>query len=381
MKRKKKKGASSQNYSANQKPNNVENIRKSVFKIVTASGTGSGFTVSGHDHIITNYHVIKGEKIVAVEDHKKDRHVGKVVMVNPEVDLAFLSIDGFKNVNTDISLQEEIVIANTQRIFINGYPFGMPYTITEGIVSATSQPMGSRNYIQTDAAVNPGNSGGPMLNEAGVLVGVTTSKFNNADNVGFGIKHIDLIKEMSDFALLQNKTTYNVKCNSCDNYTDQESEFCTNCGNNMDISIWEEFEKSHFAQFVESALTDLGIDPVLGRAGRDYWEFHQGSALIRIFVFKRDYLVATSPMNNLPKQNIQELLTHLLEANVEPYYLGIHQNQIYLSYRVHLSDIFSDYADTIKQNLKNLALKADDLDNFFADEYGCEMSIESKEEV
>lgn len=359
----------------------MENIRKSVFKIVTASGTGSGFTVSGHDHIITNYHVIKGEKIVAVEDHKKDRHVAKVVMVNPEVDLAFLSIDGFKNVNTDISLQEEIVIANTQRIFINGYPFGMPYTITEGIVSATSQPMGSRNYIQTDAAVNPGNSGGPMLNEAGVLVGVTTSKFNNADNVGFGIKHLDLIKEMSDFALLQNKATYNVKCNSCDNYTDQESEFCANCGNNMDISIWEEFEKSHFAQFVEGALTDLGIDPVLGRAGRDYWEFHQGSALIRIFVFKRDYLVATSPMNNLPKQNIQELLTHLLEANVEPYYLGIHQNQIYLSYRVHLSDIFSDYADTIKQNLKNLALKADDLDNFFADEYSCEMSIESKDEV
>tara|TARA_B100000949_G_scaffold192052_1_gene175826 strand:+ start:150 stop:605 length:456 start_codon:yes stop_codon:yes gene_type:complete len=151
---------------------------------------------------------------------------------------------------------------------------------------------------------------------------------------------LDLIKEMSDFALLQNKAAYNVKCNSCDNYTDQESEFCANCGNNMDISIWEEFEKSHFAQFVEGALTDLGIDPVLGRAGRDYWEFHHGSALIRIFVFKRDYLVATSPMNNLPKQNIQELLTHLLEANVEPYYLGIHQNQIYLSYRVHLSDIF-----------------------------------------
>ena len=198
-----------------------------------------------------------------------------------------------------------------------------------------------------------------MRNEAGVLVGVTTSKFNNADNVGFGIKHLDLIKEMSDFALLQNKATYNVKCNSCDNYTDQESEFCANCGNNMDISIWEEFEKSHFAQFVEGALTDLGIDPVLGRAGRDYWEFHHGSALIRIFVFKRDYLVATSPMNNLPKQNIQELLTHLLEANVEPYYLGIHQNQIYLSYRVHLSDIFPDHADTIKQNLKNLALKAD----------------------
>ena len=103
----------------------MENIKKSVYKIVTASGTGSGFTVKGQNHIITNYHVVKGEKIVAVEDYKKDRYVASVVMVNPEVDLAFLSIDGFTNTNTDISLQHEIKIVNTQKVFINGYPFGM----------------------------------------------------------------------------------------------------------------------------------------------------------------------------------------------------------------------------------------------------------------
>ncbi|UII76391.1 trypsin-like peptidase domain-containing protein [Flagellimonas sp. HMM57] len=358
----------------------MENIKKSVFKIVTASGTGTGFTVSGYNQVITNYHVVKGEKVVAVEDYKKDRFVANVVMVNPEVDLAFLKIEGFENKETDISLQEEIIVANTQKVFINGYPFGMPYTITEGIVSSSNQPMGNRSYIQTDAAVNPGNSGGPMLNEAGVLIGVTTSKFNNADNVGFGIKHSDLIKEINDFASVENPV-YSVKCNSCDSYMEKECEFCANCGNTMDISIWEEFEKSHFAQFVENALTELGINPVLGRAGRDYWEFHQGSALIRIFVFKRDYLVATSPLNNLPKKNIQELMTYLLEKNVDPYYLGIHENKIYISYRAHLSDIFTDHADTVKENLKNLALKADDLDNFFADNYGCEMSIEAKEEI
>ena len=69
-----------------------------------------------------------------------------------------------------------------------------------------------------------------------------------------------------------------------------------------------------------------------------------------------------------------------MESKVEPYYLGIHDNQIYISYRVHLSDIFTDYAEKIKENIKNLALKADDLDNFFADTFGCEMSIESKEQ-
>lgn len=357
----------------------MENIKKSVFKIITASGTGTGFVVAGKNHLITNYHVVAGAKTVAVEDYKKDRFVADVVMVNPEVDLAFLHIEGFENKETTITLDENVGISNTQKTFIHGYPFGMPYTITEGIISSTSQPMGPRHYIQTDAAVNPGNSGGPMLNEAGNIVGVTTSKFTEADNVGFGIKHLDLLKEINDFSFADK--AYRVKCNSCDGYTEEQTEFCNNCGNDMDISIWEEFEKSHFAKFVEESLTELGMNPVLGRAGRDFWEFHQGSALVRVFVFKRDYLVATSPMNKLPKQNLKELTEYLLQDHVAPYSLGIHENKIFLSYRAHLSDIFTDYAETIKHDIKNLALKADDLDNFFMDEYGCEMAIEAKEEA
>ncbi len=357
----------------------MENIKKSVFKIITASGTGTGFVVQGKNHVITNYHVVAGSKTVAVEDYKKDRFVAEVVMVNPEVDLAILHIDGFKNIETDITLDDQVLITNTSKVYIHGYPFGMPYTVTEGIVSSTSQPMGGRHFLQTDAAVNPGNSGGPMLNANGNLVGVTTSKFTQADNVGFGIKHLDLIKEINDFTYTDNM--YRVKCNSCDGYTEQQTEFCNNCGNDMDISIWEEFEKSHFAKFVEEALTELGMNPVLGRAGRDFWEFHQGSALIRIFVFKRDYLVATSPMNNLPKQNLGELMEYLLQDKVAPYSLGVHENKIFLSYRAHLSDIFTDYSETIKSDMKNLALKADDLDNFFMDTYGCEMAMEAKKEI
>ncbi|WP_430905837.1 trypsin-like peptidase domain-containing protein [Maribacter sp. 2-571] len=355
----------------------MENIKKSVYKIITASGTGSGFTISGKNYIITNYHVVAGEKTVAVEDYKKDRSVANVVMVNPEVDLAFLHVDGFENTETGITLENDVMITNTNKTYIHGFPFGMPYTITEGIISSTNQPMGSRHYIQTDAAVNPGNSGGPMLNEAGNLIAVTTSKFTNADNVGFGIKHSDLAKELEDFTYVDN--AYRVKCNSCDNYMEEQGEFCNNCGNNMDISIWEEFEKSHFANFVEEALTELGMNPVIGRAGKDFWEFHQGSALIRIFVFKRDYLVATSPLNKLPKSNLSELLEYLLGNNVSPYTLGIHENKIFLSYRTHLSDIFTDHSSTIKENIKNLALKADDLDNFFIDTYGCELSMEAKD--
>lgn len=357
----------------------MKNTKNSIYKIITADGTGTGFKVSNHDFIITNYHVISGSKEVAVEDHNKNRFLAQVVMANPEVDLAFLNVDDLKSIKGTIKLDENNQVANLQKIYINGFPFGMPFTVTEGIVSSPNQPMHGRNYVQTDAAVNPGNSGGPMLNEEGVLIGVTTSKFTDADNVGFGIKHTDVIKQINDYKFTDVK--YRVKCNSCDNFIEEATEFCPSCGNSINMSVFEEFEKSHFAVFAEEALTELGVNPILCRAGRDFWEFHQGSARIRIFtVSNNNYLFATSPLNTLPKNNLEELLTYINSNKVPPYQLGVYDNKIFISYRTHLSDIYSDRKDEVKKAIINLALKADELDDFFRDTYGCEMSMESKTE-
>lgn len=357
----------------------MKDFNKSIFKIITSTGTGSGFAVENYDYIITNYHVISGSKIVAVEDHNKNRHVAHVVMANMEVDLAFLHIENFKNTSNDISIDKELEIEKDQVVYTHGYPYGMPYTTTKGIVSSSRQPIENRYYLQTDAAVNPGNSGGPMLNADGVLMAVTTSKFTDADNIGFGIPYTDVLKELDDFEYIDQN--YRVKCNSCDTYIEKETKFCENCGSNIDVSVFEEFEKSYFAEFVEEGMTEMGMNPVLGRAGRDYWEFHQGSALVRIFVYQRDYLIAASPINKLPKKNLEKLMRYLLQDKVAPYKLSVDNNTIFLSYRTHLSDIFSDKKEIIKENIKKLPLKADDLDNFFVDEFGCELSIEAKEDA
>lgn len=354
----------------------MKNTKNSIYKIITADGTGTGFKVANHDFLITNYHVIKGNKTVAVEDHHKNRYLAQVAMVNPEVDLAFLNVEDLKNITGGIKLEEDNQVINMQKVFINGFPFGMPFTVTEGIVSAPNQPMQGRNYVQTDAAVNPGNSGGPMLNEKGVLVGVTTAKFTEADNVGFGIKHTDVIKQINDYKF--DDVKYRVKCNSCDSFTVKESEFCSNCGNNINTSVFEEFEKSHFANFTEEALTELGVNPILCRAGRDFWEFHQGSAQVRIFVVNNNYLFATSPLNKLPKDNLEALLTYINSNQVPPYQLGVYENKIFISYRTHLSDIYSNKKEEIKQAIIKLALKADELDDYFHTEFGCEMAMEGK---
>jgi len=356
----------------------MENYKHNIYKIITANGSGTGFKVAGKDFLITNYHVIEGSKEVAVEDQNKNRYLAQVVMVNPEVDLAFLKVPELKDKQSNIRIDPAYEVQRTQKVYINGFPFGMPFTITEGIVSSVSQPMNGRNYVQTDAAVNPGNSGGPMLDQDGILVGVTTSKFTNADNVGFGIKHTDVIKEINDFQFNDNQ--YRIKCNSCGNYITEETDFCPYCGAAVNPSVFEENELSHFGHFVEDSLQSMKINPVLCRAGRDYWEFYQGSALVRIFIVNNNYLYATSPLNKLPQGDLSGLMEYLTSHPVKPYQLGIYNNKIFLSYRTHLSDIYSDYKDEIRNHLKGLIEKADELDNFFHDEFGCPMSIESKEE-
>jgi len=354
-------------------------MMNNIYKVISSLGTGTGFFVREHGSVITNYHVVQGSKEVALHGPDKNRYLAKVVMVNPELDLAILKSNVPISDGGNIILQPDIEVTNAQKVFIHGYPFGLPYTITEGIISSAKQMMGSRYYLQTDAAINPGNSGGPMLNADGVLLGVSTVKMSGAENVGFGIPHSDVIKELNDFTITEEN--FHVKCNSCDQFLSEQSDFCSNCGNTIDKGVFEEFEISDFAAFVEDTFSALGIIPALARAGRDAWEFHQGSALIKIFVYRDEYLAVTSPLNKLPTKNLSKLYEYLHCHLVSPYTFGIYDNHIYLSYRIHISDIFTSHAEKIKTRITQLALKADELDNFFADEFDCEMSIEGKAEV
>ena len=355
----------------------MSEIKDHVFQIITASGAGTGFYLEGPDLIVTNFHVIAGSREVAVKDQSQARHLAKVVLVNPTVDLAFLRSSARGTPGSGIRLQPGLEARNAQKVYIYGYPFGLPYTVTEGIVSSSRQQMGSRFYLQTDAAINPGNSGGPMLSEDGVLLGITTCKFVESENVGFGILSAHLIEELDDFD--GEGDAYRVRCNSCRALIVNEAEFCGNCGHMIDKSVYEAFEPSPFARFVEGALARLEMNPVLARAGRDAWQFHQGSAQIRIFVDNESYLIAHSSINRLPRQNLRELYEYLLSRPVPPYSLGVAEDHVYISYRVHISDIFSTHGDRIGEELTNLALKADELDNYLVDRYGCEMSIESRD--
>jgi len=353
-------------------------ISKSVFKINTSSGSGTGFYLRGEGIVVTNCHVILGHRHVALEDQEQNRYPAKVVFINKEADVAFLKPE-VEFEAAQIELADISDLKSRDKVYVLGFPFGMPYTETQGIVSAPRQLMQGSYYIQTDAAVNPGNSGGPVVDETGKVVGITTSKFTEADNMGFAVP-VDILREEITTFGQNSELSYSIKCNSCKSLILEEAEYCPNCGSTIDQKLFEKLAPTKIEAFVEDALQKIGVNPVMTRTGYEYWEFHRGSALVRVFVFDKNYIFATSPINNLPTSNIESLYKYVLSDPIQPYLLGIYKNQIFMSYRAHLSDVFSDYGEEVKKNIANLLDKADDMDDYLETEFGCPKSNFAKKE-
>ena len=356
---------------------NFHSLAPAVCKVITADGSGSCFYIKQDNIWVTNYHVVAGHRQVTLENQELDRYLANVIFVNPVDDIAFLKSEYRLTDYPGIPYTPGRGVQVSDPVYVLGYPYGMPFSVTEGIVSSPNQLMEGRRYIQTDAAVNPGNSGGPVVAADGDLIGITTAKFQEADNMGFAIP-AEVLGSQFQYIAKNPEEKYALKCPSCDELILNENEYCDNCGAEISKRYFEEIPLSDLAKFVEGAIESLGMNPILARAGTEYWKFHQGSSEIRMFVYNRNYLYATSPLNNLPKTNLKELYEYLLKDNVSPYKLGVNENQIFIAYRFHLSDIYTSYAEQIRTNLTKLALKADEMDDFFVNNYGCEMTTYSK---
>ena len=159
-------------------------------------GTGSGFIWDREGHIVTNYHVIKDANRVEVTLADHSTFKGYLIGVAPDKDLAVLQITAPPEKLTPILIGESAGLLVGQKAFAIGNPFGLDQTITAGIISALGREMTSitgrtiEGMIQTDAAVNPGNSGGPLLDSAGRLIGVNTAIYSPSGasaGIGFAV--------------------------------------------------------------------------------------------------------------------------------------------------------------------------------------------------
>ncbi|AEU38638.1 S1C family serine protease [Granulicella mallensis] len=178
---------------------------------VPQQGQGSGFILNKEGLILTNNHVIDNAQRVEVTLSDKHQYKAKVLTTDKAHDLALIKIENAPNlVPATLAGSQGLTVG--QRVYAIGNPFGLSGTMTRGIISAIRSIRGQEgnpieDAIQTDAAVNPGNSGGPLLNSRGEVIGITTLIASNPNGgadqsagIGFAIP-IDTAKAvLDDFA-------------------------------------------------------------------------------------------------------------------------------------------------------------------------------------
>ena len=150
---------------------------------VRPGGEGSGFVVSADGYILTNAHVVDGAEEVTVRMTDRREYTAKIVGVDKPTDVAVVKIDA-KNLPV-VRLGDPLKLRPGEWVVAIGSPFGFDNSVTAGIVSATARPLpgGDTNYvnfIQTDVAVNPGNSGGPLFNMNGEVVGINSQIYSRS---------------------------------------------------------------------------------------------------------------------------------------------------------------------------------------------------------
>src|ERR1700677_1239312 len=174
---------------------------------VPQQGQGSGFILNKDGLILTNNHVIDNAQRVEVMLSDKHKYKATVMGVDKNHDLALLKINAPNLVPATLSESTGLIVG--QRVYAIGNPFGLQGTMTRGIISAIRSIRGPNNNpiedaIQTDAAVNPGNSGGPLLNSRGEVIGITTLIANNgadqSSGIGFAIPINTAKAVIADFA-------------------------------------------------------------------------------------------------------------------------------------------------------------------------------------
>ncbi len=160
-------------------------------------GEGSGFIWDEEGHVVTNYHVVADADEVIVVMADGTELEARVLGFDPDSDLAVLKLNELPEEIVPLSIGDSDVVTVGQFVLAIGSPFGQEFTITSGIVSALGRTINSGNsafsiprVIQTDAAVNPGNSGGPLLDRTGQAIGINSqiaTRSGSSSGIGFAI--------------------------------------------------------------------------------------------------------------------------------------------------------------------------------------------------
>jgi S1-C subfamily serine protease len=172
----------------------AERKQKDEFSEHTLSTrSGTGFLIDSEGHILTNYHVVDGAHRIVVSFQGVSRRKAQLIGTDPVLDVALLRIHPTpEGIDPAVVSDREKVLLG-EEVIVAGHPFTLHNTITMGVISGLKRPISPNGMdsvmevFQFDAALNPGNSGGPVLDRSGEVIGIATAMYPDAHGIGFAV--------------------------------------------------------------------------------------------------------------------------------------------------------------------------------------------------
>ena len=165
----------------------IDESLKGVVTIKTNIAQGTGFLISSDGYLVTNAHMLSGASEVQITTFDENKISAELIGYNAELDIALLKIGGEYNF-LELGNSDETQVG--ERVIAIGNPLGLQFSVSEGIVSGIHR-QGINEleaYTQTDAALNPGNSGGPLINKNGKVIGINNFKLGSGESLGFALE-------------------------------------------------------------------------------------------------------------------------------------------------------------------------------------------------
>lgn len=346
----------------------LENL---VVQIATPYATGTGFVMKSYGLIITNEHVVRDNLTVVIEGSAFKRQQTKVLYLDEKYDMAFLALP---ETDAELAVLEwaEQEAAAGDEVLACGHPFGYRFSITSGIVSGNRYLLGDLEYIQHDAALNPGNSGGPLLNARGKLAGINTFMVDGGQNIGIALPHEEIRKVVEAYVPIMPKRA--IRCSSCDQMLEEKDppeKYCMYCGARVRyIADAQMYEAHGISKKIEEVLGQLNYDVAICRRGTNNWEISHGSAKVNISYHEPSgFLIADATLCYLPTGKMDKIYAYLLKQNYhnKGMTFALKDNNIVISSLIY--DQHMNF-ETCKKIIAKLIKAADKYDNILVSEFG-----------
>jgi serine protease Do len=347
----------------------IEVFQDAIIQIATPYSTGTGFYLKAHDIIVTNEHIVRDNREVVIKNRQFGQQLSRVLFTDEILDLAFLEAPGASAL-PEIPLRTAGLPDAGDTIYSIGHPYGYSFLAVEGQLVATDFQYEGIQYLLYQSEDEPGNNGGPLVDQSGAIIGVNTLDINE---MGTSVPVSYLLEALE--ACSQTEGLVKARCQNCRQMVSEKSikleKFCPHCKSPVFLSIYSSpYEPGPVALTIEALLRDIGQDVRLSRRGPNNWEITQGSARIDITYHTNTGLImGDAYLCQLPEENTLPIYEFLLKQNygMEGLTFSIKDQDIVISLL-----IFDRYfnLDTASVQFQHLFEQADYFDNVLVEEFG-----------